>query len=314
MPDGELALCGKDAHECRADVGTTVAVDQGEERHLCAVSVPEREGRVLLCLGIVVTDLRRGDHRVIHRRIEDGTVVGIRCLDLDPPECLVPLLVGLSLDSFEIPVHQLLPEVRLSLIDRGSGDAHTCHDRGVTVTVSHAEVSHRVAFLTGEGHGTVELSVEIDALVLRPAMGVTVTRDDRRRELHVTTVVHLVPADTLIEVEPQQWRLARRERVTVQSGMRGGGELCLDAVACDDGVITRHTVLRAAVYRRLCLVVTHDGQQSDVTEVTDARATEVGVAEADDDVVTDVVTRAPVPAARDHRRTELHETKRHVGA
>ena len=117
----------------------------------------------------------------------------------------------------------------------------------------------------------------------------------------------------MLEVEPEQRRLACGERVTVQTGMRGSGQLCLDPIARDDGVETRHTLLRSAVDGRLCLRVADHGQQRHVAQIADARAAEMGVAEADDDVVTDVIARTPVPATRMHRGTELYEPEWHIG-
>ena len=129
MPDRELALRSEDAHKRLSDVGAAVAMDQGEERHLRTVGIPEREGRVAFRSRIGIADLRRGGHGVVERCIEDRAVIGIVRFNLDPSELLVPGLVSLRLDCFDIPARQLLVQIGFGFVDRRGGDAHTRQDR-----------------------------------------------------------------------------------------------------------------------------------------------------------------------------------------
>lgn len=71
--------------------------------------------------------------------------------------------------------------------------------------------------------------------------------------------------------------------------MRCGGKLRLDTVTRNNRIEPRHALLCAAVDGRTALVFADDWQQTDVAEISDACATEMGVAEADNDVVADVI-------------------------
>ena len=88
------------------------------------------------------------------------------------------------------------------------------------------------------------------------------------------------------------------------------------------GIITRTDRFGSVVERHLRtleLLLTaifqanfRNGQQGNVAEVADARATEVLMAETDEHRVAVVVARTPVPTACRLRRTELNVAKWHV--
>jgi len=95
-----------------------------------------------------------------------------------------------------------------------------------------------------------------------------------------------------------------------------GGQFCRDewcsAIVQGYGIITRANRLVIVPEDDFPLVTTGDRQQGDVAQVTDARATQVLVPEADQHRVAVVIARAPVPAACGLGGTQLDVAEGHV--
>ena len=104
------------------------------------------------------------------------------------------------------------------------------------------------------------------------------------------TVVHLIPADALLEVESEERGNSPWKGVAMHACMHRGGELRMDTVSGDYCVIARHTTFGAAVNRRRPLLIIHNGQKPYVTEVANACAAEMGVPKTDDDIITHMIT------------------------
>ena len=104
-------------------VAHAVALYDGEPRMQGPVGVPAREGRVVgpvrfpdpvvvpAKLPVHVAVGRRGDHRVVHGRVEDALRPFVAGDDLHAPQLLLPGSPGLLGYLLEVPVGNLPAEV-----------------------------------------------------------------------------------------------------------------------------------------------------------------------------------------------------------
>ena len=306
-------------------------MDEGHQRHLGAVGVPEGEGGVVPEVALaddvvgaavlavhVVKDGRR-DHRVVHRGVEDGLGIGIRAGDRGH--------VGLgALDG-----------------NGGEGDLHE-HLRPfldlaqVVVAVDGLAGASALAVVVrvlrdGEFHGRLgEFGPEEDLLVLGPSRREAVSAEG----LHVAGVVlddleagvgDVIPAAAVLQVEDEVRVVRGREGIAVEAHTGGGGHFRRDAVALQgDAVVAGFADFLGAVRvgpgAGLRVVLRAAGGRGragrrhhrNVEQVADAGAAEVRMAEADDGAVAVMVAGAPVPTLRDAGRAQLHEAEGYIGA
>ena len=136
-----------------------------------------------------------------------------------------------------------------------------------------------------------------------------------------------VPADAVLQVDHDDGGVARGEGVTVEADAGGGRQFHVDAVPVEPGGVVAGSgaFVRAAEVgpgagEGIAGLPAGDGHvagerhEGDVAEVADACSAEVGVGEAGDGGVGEVVARRPVPRPGDARGTELREAEGDVGA
>ena len=351
VPYRQAPLLVGDGQHRVDDVGHPLRVEDRHQRHRRAVGVPQREGRMGRVAGIFVhpavgsavravgvAELRRGDHRVVERRVEDPPGRLVRGRDAHLRELLVPRRIGCRGHGFEVPAGEFCREVRLRTLDAHGREGHL-HQQlfalrrveihtGITgVDQGHLGIDQLTRLQVANRFGRFrELGREVDLLVFGPARRVAPAPDACAvlREAE-SRLGGLVPAAAVFEVEDHGSLLRGGEGVAVESDARRGGHLGLDAVAGQGHrVVARtHDLLRAVGIgphaRRGVLLhsagtghLAYDGHDRDVEQVADARSGEMRVREADHCGIGDVVARAPVPLLGNARRAHLHESERDV--
>ena len=351
VPDGKLALLRVDMEHRMGDVGHLLRMENRHQRLGSAVGVPQREGRIVHerrgavdlavsapIVAVHVAELRRSDHRVVERRIEDAAGGFVRSLDTHLLQLGVPRLVGRRRRSFEVPAGKFRLHVELGVLDAHGRNRHFHIERLAVGRIElHAGVTaldRNVALLRNRlrriGIGDIlhrlrEFGREVNALILGPARRIAVTAEPESVG-NECGLGGLVPAAAVFEVKDHGGLLRRGEGVFVQPDTLGGGQLHIDAVAVEPrGVIARtgFFVLTAEIgpKPRLRVVLraagvghpAHDRHHRDVEQVADTRTVEVGMAETDDGRIGNVVSRHPVPRLRDAGGAELHGAERNVG-
>ena len=267
VPHRQVALLLEDVVEGGGDVVAAVRVDEGHQRHLGAVGVPEGEGGVVpevalpddivgaAVLAVHVVEDGRSDHRVVHRGIEDGLGVGIRAGDGDAAQFLVPGRPRGGLRGLEVPAGEFRGHVGLGAFDGngGEGDLHE-HLRPfldlaqVVVAVDGLAGASALAVVVrvlrdGEFHGRLgEFGPEEDLLVLGPSRREAVSAEG----LHVAGVVlddleagvgDVIPAAAVLQVEDEVRVVRGREGIAVEAHTGGGGHFRRDAVALQGNAV-----------------------------------------------------------------------------
>ena len=245
---------------------------------------------------------------MVHRRVEDLAVVGVRRRDADAAELALPRRVSLAARLVEVPSAELRRHVAGGLLGADGRQGHLDqHGLAHVVEVDDAQAGLRLP----EAHAGVELRAEVDLLAGGPAARTAHTLDGR--VVHLAQVGHRRDvADALVEVD-EQLAVALAEGVAMESDALRGRQLDVDVGALQ-AVVAGPDGLLVVAELQLALLRVSDGQEGQVAQVAAARSGQVGVGEADDDRVAVVIARRPVPAARLLRRAELHHPERHVGA
>ena len=312
------------------------------------VGVPAREGGVVdpvspadavvvaaeLAVGVAVS--RRGDHRVIHRRVENtlGALVGGR--DVHASELFLPRLAGLFGHPVEIPAGNFAADV-LQRVVRAygrNGDlqgerfelVRETDDALHTLALQFAAPGGRIVAEDEQfGDGAIALHCKIDAPFGGPSLHdaaaderVFVDQTDRRGCRRKSVA--------LAQIDEQPGRFAGREAIAVACHAARGGQFGRNAVVELQRItIGRYlfvfvTIVGRTAVRDVLLFaaarahLAREGHDLDVAQIGAARTAEVGVREPDQYVVGVVVARAPVPALEDVLRADLHRAERHACA
>ena len=247
---------------------------------------------------------------MVHRRIEDGTLVVGAARHLNLLQLLFPLAVSVGHHALEVPALLLGPQVGLGTLHAHRRQAHTYQQR--LVATRKAQHGGGVLSINDQWYiiscqwfnGPRELCHEVHLLVVGPTLGVAVAGDDGRTLLPGLALRDLVPADTLLQVESQVTHLCvGRQGIAVQSCAIGGRQLHTDAVVEHHGVVARPHVLCPMRELHLLLLLIEHRQEGNIAQVGTSRPAEVQVAEAYYHRVAVVVARAPVPPVLTVRRS-----------
>ena len=142
VPNGELALLAKDVDKGVGNVIQLVGVNEGHERVLCAIGVPQRERAVVgrcsvmhagigtAIVAVDITEYRWSYHAVIHGSVEDAHHRGVGRGGLDPSQLHVPLGIGLCSHLVEIPSRHLGTGVVAGVVAAHAREAHF-HNQGL---------------------------------------------------------------------------------------------------------------------------------------------------------------------------------------
>ena len=323
--------------------GGAVGVPKGEGGVVLEVSLTDHVvGTAVPAVHVVV--LAGSHHGVVEGGIEDRALVGIVGFDFHLAQFAVPGGAGGGLDGLEVPAGEFGGHVGLGSFHRDGGEGHL-HQHlisfgrlaDVIAAVDGLAGSAALAVVGGilaDGEtrgGAGEFGPEENLLVLGPAAGEAPAAQGGHLAFLVfhhfeAGVLHVVPAAAVLQVEDEGALLMGGESVAVEAHAGGGGHLRPDSVT-DKGnaVVAGFGDFLAAVCiapgAASGLVLTAalgcgeagDRHHGHVKEVADAGSGKVRMAEADDGVVTVMVTGAPVPALRDAGRAQLHEAEGHVG-
>ena len=125
-----------------------------------------------------------------------------------------------------------------------------------------------------------------------------------------------IPSVAHLHVEKQQGLLAVvGESIAVHAHALGGGQFHkhLGRVH-SQGVVARTALLIGMTEHCFGLPYLLDGQKAEVAEVATTRSAEMHVRESQQDGVTIVIARAPVPSAFVLVGTQLHEREGYIGS
>ena len=351
MPDGQAPLLVVDAEHRIDDIAHLLGVDHRHEGHRRTVGIPQREGRIVaeagtgvdLLVGAVVVavdvaELRRRDHRMVERRIEDAAGGLIARLDLHLRQLSVPGRIGRLRGRLEIPSRQFGLHGGLGTLDRHRRKGHLHQklfaigrielDAGVTGIDRRSLRRHLARLLADDPPGRFrELGDEPDPLVLRPTRRIAPAADARQViGKDEPRIGRLVPASAVLQIENHGGILRGGEGIAVQSDALGSRQFGRHAITGQGHrIVARPGHLPGPVgigpeaRRRVvgrtagACHVTHDGHHRHVEQIADTGTAQMRVRETDDGRIALVVPRAPVPRLRDARGPQLYEAERHVG-
>ena len=249
-----------------------------------------------------------------------------------PTQLLLPRLVSGLADAVEVPPGALGCHIGPRILGGGGGEGDLQENRlrrllqvDVSVVVRHIALlpRRRACAVVDGADRDRELSSEVDPLILCPAGGVAVALHSRVAHLLYLALGQPVPVSSIGKV-PDNRRLlcSLGEGEPMQSHPACRRQLYVDAVSGESGgVVARAYHLTAPVgvaplpARR---VIRRPSPRShlarhwhhrQVEEIPDARSAHVGVGEAYDRAVRDVVAAAPVPALSDGGGAELDHPK-----
>ena len=257
-------------------VGVGVGVDDRLQRALSVVGVPQRQLAVVVVHGVAVDALvgaavpavdvgmQVGEQLcVVQGGVEPHGVGRVGARHLDPPEGLLPGGVGSRPGRLEVEAGLLGTQVGDRPLLVGVGDADTDAEDGVgRVDVGGAD--HAEAAVAGDAPS------DLEGFAVQQRPGHRLVHLQREVDGHRTGHVGVdhpgdqpvVAKDGLAAVEPAQRAphvdddvavlalAGRGERVAVQAGAEGGGQLGGDAVAGEGrGVEARFGGFRRAVER-----------------------------------------------------------------
>ena len=173
----------------------------------CAIGIPQRKGGVVFEIATIhltigptivavnIAEHRRGEHRMIHGRVESAACSSIVGCDNDFTQLFIPCLVSLSHRATEVPRGQFGCDIGSRIIFAHGRNTHFHQQR--FIVIGSGKHGQTVALARSKGYGTRELGHEIHALVFRPTCGVAITRQLCGRILFERALRHLVPTDAL---------------------------------------------------------------------------------------------------------------------
>ena len=326
-PAGHVAAVAGHAGERAEEGGLVFGVEEGEEGVLGAEGVPQREVGVVVEVGGVDLEVEaavaavdvagEGGHQegVVEGGVEDLEVLLAGAVELGAGEVGLPGGLGLGLCGVEVEVRGLGGEVHGGVFGVDEAEADAEDDGGVA---GEFEVGADGLALAGGVVGDDEVVVPDAVAGERPREA------GGEVDLHAAAALGVAAADVLeaahagaalvdgelggddldvgegaAEVEDDGGGLALREAEAVEADAGGGGELDADAVGEGEGVAARAgrlvglgEGLHEAEGLDLVGGEAEGGHEGDGAVVDDAGAVHAGLAEAEDDVVLEVVAGA----------------------
>ncbi len=343
LPHGQAAALLEARDHGGQEVARAPALHQGEQGVRGPVRVPEREHGVAVAPAHVggeavaaavapvhVAEQVGGHEAVVDGRGQHGALVVGDALHLEGGEHRVPGVAGGGAGGREIEVHPLGLQVAPRAGGVHAGQGHLGHHLAAGEAEGQHGLGRAVGLIAGRGPGVGhrerprELGAEVHQLVLGP-------RARAAEALHGVVVhdgqAHVQQLVALGQVDDQRGGVARREHVAVHPRARRGGELHLDAgigqhraVPAGGGLLVGLAEGGAVAVRGVVRVAAHqhgvaqEGHEQHVAVVAHAGAAEVGVAEAVDHGVVEMVAGAAVPAREPRVGAELHHAEGDRGA
>ena len=324
VPHGQFSLLLEDVEHRLSDVSLLFGMNNRHEWMCCTIGIPKRKGGIVLEVGpmhaavsptIISVDIaehRGSKHRMIHRRIENAACMLVGSFDTDFTQFAVPFLIGLGGHLTEVPCRQFSLQISPSVFDTHSRYAHLYHQRRIEDTgFKHR---HTVGFMTIQLHRLRELCHKIHLLILCPTRRQAESRYLRGRSLFVMALCHLIPADTLIQVQ-QHIALPNicRERISMKGHTAGSGEFHPHTRVKGYRIVARSGPFAPMRERHLFFSGYGRRQQSDVAQVSDSRSTKMHLSEAHHHRIAIMITRTPIPPTFVLSGPHLHHTIRHIG-
>ena len=290
----------------------------------------------------IVEELRPERH-VIERGVEDSFLLGVGDLGIHATELLPPLLLSCCAGAVEVPIGLLGLQISGGTLGADARDpgAHRDDLIGVGAEVQHGLeiVALQVAgsahgFVVGIEHNAVrllgELQGEVAVTVVAPGTCDVAAGEGIGRGLAELCRVDggaAVGEIAVGEVDDDPGVLALRKRVLVDAGALGGGEFGAHlwifqehgvVAGLGDLIVVREArtvaLVRLFAGTRLEFDGACAGHDEEVEQIAAAGAAQVGVAEAHDGGVGDVVAGAPVPAVVEGIGAELEGGERNAGS
>ena len=193
-------------------------------------------------LAIHVIEHRRCNHCVIQTRIEDALICRVIGLYINLSELLVPCIFRRCYYGVEVPTRWFLLKILTGIVDAYTRNTYLYHEW--LAGSLKRKYTQRVSFLLLMGNGLWELGYEKDALILSPALGKACSYDGVLTFLFHRTVCHLVPSNTLWEVENYVFlTYISWKRVTMEGSTWCSGKLNTHSIGHSYRVISRCCIL-----------------------------------------------------------------------
>ena len=325
VPYWQLTLLLIDAKHCLSNVALLLWVNDCHQWMCCTIGVPKWESSIICKVTLIglavcttiftvyIIEDRRCNHRVIQCCIEYLSCTLVLCLDSNLTQLTVPLVLCLSNSIAEVPTWKFLLHIQSSVLNTHCRDSYL-HKKWLLGIVESKDTDC-ITLVWLQLNRLWELCHKVNALVFSPSLWHTVATDGLSRLLLETARSHLVPTDTLWEVQNNVTLCCiSRESVTMEGYTLGGSQLYTNTRSQHHRVVTRGYMLGTMGKLHLTLCWIGSREEWYITQVTNTRTAKVHLSESDDCWIAVMITRTPVPALLLLCRTSLNVTEWNISS